>query len=288
MIRSKRHQNVNPVLYRSCFLRLPYASILATLIAICGLVIAMVSLGQSTMITDRLLNELLHRKHIWYQEAQWIYSSFSILVSITILINLLIGCMTTGRRITRYGSVSSCGFCGKLTTILLKMIFGLNYLLFLIILILTLIGSIALFNCYVMSRLCNDGLAYSSDSSLPSSSSSPLTTNGLPEETVDLNQSLNLKIFGSLLSVRSNETSLLLFKGHRLKKLCIDYISSLYLYLILTFTGFLLLTWGFINFLINLSVNMARIATRRKCAELIYINSPEMANFVKNINKGRF
>lgn len=202
--------------------------------------------------------------------------------------------MTTGRRITRYGSVSSCGFCGKLTTILLKMIFGLNYVLFLTIFILTLLGSVALFSCYIMSRLCNDGLAYSSDSISSSpitsfSSSTPPTTNNIAEvETADTTQSLNLKMLGPLLAVRANETSLLLFKGHRLKKLCIDYISSLYLYLILTFTGFLLLTWGFINFLINLSVNMARITTRRKCAELIYINSPEMANFVKNINKGRF
>lgn len=50
---------------RCCLLRLPYGTITASLLTICGLVIATTSLIQSTSIADRLFLELLHQKYIW-------------------------------------------------------------------------------------------------------------------------------------------------------------------------------------------------------------------------------
>lgn len=203
------------------------------------------------------------------------------MISVVVLINLLIGCMTTGRRITHYRSPGSGSLCGKLTIILFRTIFIINYVLFLAILLMAIIFSIVLFTCWVMSTLCSDGHIYSTDTTTS-------TVTGNNHEVSDSNQQLNLKIIAPLMNLKANETNLLVFKGHRLKKLCVDYISSLYLYVLLTFSGFILLSCGFLNFLINLSVNWARITTRRKCAELIYINGPEMTSFVSNIKQGRF
>ncbi|XP_074596886.1 uncharacterized protein LOC141851966 [Brevipalpus obovatus] len=280
---------MNPVIYQSCFLRLPYGSILATLISVCGVVIALVSLGQSTAILDRILTELLHRKQIWHQEARWLYSSFSIMISVVVLINLLIGCMTTGRHITSYRSPGSGSFCDKLASILFRTIFAINYALFFIILVLTIAFAIILFSCFIMSKLCSDGHTYSDPASSVATSMGGSSTAAVhPMEISDNNNQLNLKILAPIINLKGNDTNLLIFKGHRLKKLCIDYVSSLYLYVILTFSGFMLLSCGFLNFLINLSVNWARITTRRKCAELIYINGPEMTGFVNNIKQGRF
>lgn len=216
------------------------------------------------------------------------------MISVVVVINLLIGCMTTGRRITHYRCPGSGSLCAKLTILLFRTIFIINYILFLAIILMVIVFAIILFTCWVMSTLCNDGQSYSiADTSSIAASSSPSTgNNNLNDnhyhEISDSNQQLNLKLIAPLVNLKVNESNLLIFKGHRLKKLCVDYISSLYLYVILTFSGFILLSCGFLNFLINLSVNWARISTRRKCAELIYINGPEMTGFVNNIKQGRF
>ena len=125
-----------------------------------------------------------------------------------------------------------------------------------------------------MSQLCSEGKTLS-ESNLG---------NSFTSEIRESNYELNLKLFAPILKLKKNETELLLFRDHRLKKLCVDYMSHLYLYIILTFAGFLLLLSGFLNFLINLSVNWARTTTNQKCAELMYINASEMVGFGGNAN----
>ncbi|XP_074601143.1 uncharacterized protein LOC141855130 isoform X2 [Brevipalpus obovatus] len=257
---------------KSCLLGIPYGTILATLMSLCGIAIVTVSLLESTAISDQLLFELLHRKFLWFNDLKVIYIILCVLLLIIVLINLLVGCMTTGRRTTNHtggGPSVGCGLCGPATGCLVKTIFILNYILFYAIVALTLIFAIALFVCFIMSSLCTDGKTVSeSYGTMPPSS-----------EVSDSNQQLNLRLFAPLLGLRANETDYLLFKDHKLKKFCIDYLSSLYLYVTLCFAGFLLLCIGFLNYLINLSVNWARVTTSQKCAELIYLNSAEMTAF---------
>lgn len=50
---------------KCCLLRLPFGTITASLLAACGLIIAVTALLHSTSITDRLFHELLHRKLFW-------------------------------------------------------------------------------------------------------------------------------------------------------------------------------------------------------------------------------
>lgn len=206
-----------------------------------------------------------------FNDLKVIYIILCVLLLTIVLINLLIGCMTTARKTSSYsgGSAIGCSMCGPATGCLVKFIFVLNYVLFWVIFAMTLVFAVVLFICYIMSCLCSDGKMVSeSYGSLPPTS-----------EVSDSNQQLNLKLFAPLLNLPANETDYLVFKGHKLKKLCVDYLSSLYLYVILCFTGFVLLCIGFLNYLINLSVNWARVTTSQKCAELIYLNSAEMTAF---------
>lgn len=69
----RRPGNVNMSTYdnsdsncRCCLLRMPYGTITATLLTVCGLVISITALLHSTSISDRLFHELLHRKFFWY------------------------------------------------------------------------------------------------------------------------------------------------------------------------------------------------------------------------------
>ena len=79
--------------------------------------------------------------------------------------------------------------------------------------------------------------------------------------------------------MKGNETQLLLFRDHRLKKLCTDYMPGILFYVILVSLGFVLMTIGFVHFLVNLSINWVRRTTTQKYAELFYINGAEMIAF---------
>ncbi|XP_015795804.1 uncharacterized protein LOC107372151 [Tetranychus urticae] len=264
-------QSSSKACFKSCLLRIPYGTVLATILALCGVAIILVSLLESTAIADRLIFELLHRKYLWFNDFKVVYIIFCAFLSAIILINLMIGCMTTGRNTSHYTGQPGCTFCGSATSCLVKCVFIANYILFYLILALTIAFTVALFICYIMSRLCSEGRTYDE----------PNGSNHLPpSEVTDSSQQLNLKLFAPLLNIKPNETDhLLVFEGYKLKKLCVDYLSNLYLYIILCFVGFLLLCSGFLNYLINLSINWARITTSQKCAELIYLNSAEMTAF---------
>ena len=185
-----------------------------------------------------------------------IYIIITICVSVLILINLIIGFTTTGRQAKNYRD-EGCRCCQFLPSCLIKTVFLLNYLLYHAIFFLTMAAVISLFICFVLTNLCNDH-----------------------KRVVNPNDhNIDLKLFAPFLGVRSNETSLLYFEGPRLKKLCVDYVSSLLLYVLLGSIGFVIMSWGFMNFLINLSVNWTRLSTKQKCAELMYINNAEMVAF---------
>uniref|UniRef100_T1KCP8 Pyruvate kinase C-terminal domain-containing protein n=1 Tax=Tetranychus urticae TaxID=32264 RepID=T1KCP8_TETUR len=256
-------QSSSKACFKSCLLRMPYGTVLATILALCGVAIILVSLLESAAIADRLIFELLHRKYLCGVHHFLCFP-------ICNYTNQPDDWSTTGRNTSHYSGQPSCTFCGSATSCLVKCVFIANYVLFYLILALTIAFTVALFICYIMSGLCSEGRTYEE----------PNGSNHLPpSEVTDSSQQLNLKLFAPLLNIKPNETDyLLVFEGYKLKKLCVDYLPNLYLYIIFCFAGFLLLFSGFLNYLINLSINWARITTSQKCAELIDLDSAEMTH----------
>lgn len=196
----------------------------------------------------------------------------SAVLAVIVVINLTVGFGTTGKSDKGRGSRLGCCNRGTATSCVVKSVFAINYLLFPLIFALTLILGIALFLCYIMSRLCNDG-TYTTVSHFERGYVQPNINFAENHQQIDLRQ------FAPILNLRQNETNLLLFENVRLKKLCVDYVQSLDPYMILGFVGFILMTFGFINYLINLTANWVRLSTRLKYAELFYINGAEMIAF---------
>jgi len=123
-----------------------------------------------------------------------------------------------------------------------------------------------------MTSLCNDGRFATVDTK-------QAIVSGIAN-TLDEAQQIDLRQFAPLIGLtRSNETQLMLFRDHRLKKLCSDYMPGLLFHVLLVSIGMIMLTIGFVNFLINLSVNWVRRTTTQKYAELFYINGAEMIAF---------
>ena len=203
------------------------------------------------------------------------YIVLAIFIILIVTINLIIGFATTGRSGTNKGrSNAPCRACGctraSTTTFIIKSTFVINYILFYFILVLAFIVFTTLFICYVLTTLCNEGTRI-----IPIN----YQENNLNFNLQASHHYIDLRQFSPLLSLRSNETEYLYFKDDRLKRLCGDYISALTFYIILCSVGMTLVCIGFVNFIINLSVNWARTSTKQKYAELMYLNGAEMTAF---------
>ena len=216
-----------------------------------------------------------------FNDLKALYLVLGIIICVTIFFNLILGFSATGGKLPdtpkhfQRGCSSCCASDSNFTVLasnfFVKSIFILNYVLYYTILLLTLLAACSLLLTYLLHELCTSGKCISTiiHPSNPQSLCSIKET----DETGASNGMIDLRQFSTIFNLPSNETELLLIRGVPLKKLCTDFRRELIPNLIVCFVGFILLLWGFVNFLINISVNYAKISTRRKYAEILYINS---------------
>jgi len=220
-----------------------------------------------------------------------LYLVLGIIICVTIFFNLILGFSATGGKLPespnhfQRGCSSCCAsdsdFTVSASNFFVKSIFILNYLLYYLILFLTLLAACSLLLTYLLHELCTVGKCINTVLLTPNQQSLCLVKE--TDETGASNGMIDLRQFSPIFNLKSNETELLLIKGVALKKLCTDFRRELIPNLMVCFVGFILLLWGFVNFLINISVNYAKISTRRKYAEILYINSTtEMTPFTDN------
>ena len=256
--------------FRGCLLRIPYATILSTLISTCGLIIGLAALYDATTILERFTTDLLQRNYLFLNDLKIAYIFVALFIIIVIIFNLVIGFVATDQSLYRATESPSnrprncCAVsCVKSSTAvcLLQTFLAFNYIIYYILLLITIASFIALYTSYVATILCNEAPAinYNIDAHAK-----------IPTEADKL---LDLRQFAPVMGVRSNETELLYFKGQRFQRLCLDYVSKLNFHVILCTIGFLLACAGFVNYLINFSVNSAKLSTKQKFIELIYLNS---------------
>lgn len=265
--------------FRGCLLRIPYATILSTLISTCGLIIGLAALFDATTILERFTHDLLMRNSILLNDLKVGYIFVALFIIIVIIFNLVIGFVATDQSLYRAidpsghhrgGSKSCCdASCLKNSTAvcLLQIFLAFNYIIYYVLLIITIISFIALYTAYVAGVLCTHGPAVNM----------VLDTHAkIPNE---YDKVLDLRQFAPVIGLRSNETQLLYFQGQRLQRFCSDYVSKMTFHVILCTIGFLLACSGFVNYLINFSVNSAKLSTKQKVIELVYLNYPELSPF---------
>lgn len=264
--------------FRGCLLRIPYATILSTLISTCGLIIGLAALFDATTILERLTHDLLLRNYLLLNDLKVGYIFVALFIIIVIIFNLVIGFVATDQSLYqavdlpghhRGNSRNCCAVtCLKNSTAicLLQTFLAFNYIIYYVLLIITIISFIALYTAYIAGVLCTQAPAVNMVLDAHSK---------LPNENDKL---LDLRQFAPVIGLSSNETQLLYFRGQRLQKLCTDFVSKLTFHVILCAIGFLLACAGFVNYLINFSVNSAKLSTKQKFNELMYLNT-EMLPF---------
>lgn len=261
--------------FRGCLLRIPYATILSTLISTCGLIIGLAALFDATSVLERFSIDLLQRNYLFLNDLKVAYIFGALFIIIVIIFNLVIGFVAADQSV--YRSVESpsrpargcCAVtCLKSSTAvcLLQTFLAFNYIIYYVLLLITILSFIALYTTSIAAILCNEAPAINLN--IEAHSKIPLEDNKL----------LDLRQFAPVINLRSNETELLLFKGQRFQRLCLDHVAKFNFHIILCTMGFLLACAGFVNYLINFSVNSAKLSIKQKFSELVYLNS-EMSPF---------
>lgn len=264
--------------FRGCLLRIPYATILSTLISTCGLIIGLAALFDATTILERFSHDLLQRNYLFLNDLKVGYIFVALFIIIVIIFNLVIGFVATDQSLYRAADPTGrpggrnrgcCAVtCLKSSTAvcLLQTFLAFNYIIYYVLFLMTIISFIALYTSFVFTVLCNEAPNVNAVHDLHSN---------IPTED---NKLLDLRQFAPVINLKSNETQLLYFKGQRFQRLCLDYVSKLNFHVVLCTVGFLLACAGFVNYLINFSVNSAKLSTKQKFSELLYLNS-ELAPF---------
>lgn len=260
--------------FRGCLLRIPYATILSTLISTCGLIIGLAALFDATTILERFTNDLLKRNYLFLNDLKVSYIFVAIFIIIVIIFNLVIGFVATDQSLYRAIDSPTRGrdccavtcLKGSTAVCLLQTFLAFNYIIYYVLLMITIVSFIALYTSYIATTLCNVSPAVNMVSDVHAK-----------DPTYD-DKLLDLRQFAPVIGLRGNETQLLYFQGERLSKFCLNYVSKMNFHVVLCTIGFLLACAGFVNYLINFSVNSAKLSTKQKLSELIYLNS-EMSPF---------
>lgn len=262
--------------FRGCLLRIPYATILSTLISTCGLIIGLAALFDTTTILERFTADLLQKNYIFLNDFKVAYVFAALFIIIVIIFNLVIGFIATDQSIYRLiehpsgrssNGRNSSGCCqvsclrSSTAVCLLQIFLAFNYVIYYVLLLITILSFIGLFTSYIATKLCNES---------PNINLNFVAHSKLPTED---NKVLDLRQFAPVINLRNNETQLLYFEGQRFQRLCLDYVANFSFHIILCTIGFLLACAGFVNYLINFSVNAAKLSTKQKFSELIYLNS---------------
>lgn len=264
--------------FRGCLLRIPYATILSTLISTCGLIIGLAALFDATTIVERFSTDLLLRNYIFLNDFKVGYVFAALFIIIIIVFNLVIGFIATDQSLYRtiespHSPRANRGSCCQVSCLksstaicLLQTFLALNYVIYYVLFLITILSFIGLFTAYVSTILCNQAPLIN------------LNTEAHGKIPLENEKVIDMRQFAPVIGLRNNETELLYFQGQRYQRLCHDYVTKFNFHIILCTIGFLLASAGFVNYLINFSVNSAKISTKQKFSELVYLNS-EMSPF---------
>lgn len=259
--------------FRGCLLRIPYVTILSTLVSTFGLVAGFSALFDATTIVEQLLRDLFYKPRsaiTFLNQLKVIYIFVVLFIIIVIVFNLVVGYVATDpspyhRKPRTPSTITATNrFCccclsssGRnfIRACLLRTFFSLNYMIYYSLFALTIVSTIGLFSVHVLHRVCQLGTTMQ-------------TTRQLKQEGF---ASLDLTLIGSLMGMSGNDTSLMSFQTARYQKLCFEFVPKLDFLLILSCIGLVLACAGFVNYLINFGINTIKLHTRNKNNDKTYL-----------------
>ena len=198
------------------------------------------------------------------KEVQIFLVSFYVYTIFLMGYNLVLACRSTAIVTLNRSSRIYC----LDSSLVQKILYLVNHLTLYIMFALTLIVTIIVFTFTILKSLCNEG------SNVPKTM--PLDPYKIGFNPGEIGQYLDLREFTPLINLRSNETMYLYFQNDRLKILCDDYVSTLYVYNIIFFASQILTIYTMFNIVTTYSFNISRNITKKKLQELYFLNNNEL------------
>ncbi|KAH8024934.1 hypothetical protein MRX96_038723 [Rhipicephalus microplus] len=246
-----------------CLARVPFATLVATVMCVAGVVIFLGAVLRAVDSTIRMLEVVFERRSPYGpSELRAAALVAAALMGLLELCLLLVGCLTTGPTRERLGNRARVG--GRLSCALLL---ALSYLALLAWLVLALFMAISALLCALAGALCNQ----------------------LKQEQ----QCLDLRQFEFLISqettpLRHTGEPLLLLCGAQRKEFCKDWVEPSSLLLWLGAAAALLVLLGLVQHLMCLAANYAHLRDQQKLLDLQLLQDLQDTEMTTLGSKDRF
>lgn len=276
--------------FRECLLRIPYLTIVSTLISACGLVAGFAAVFDATIELEHMLVDLFEKSQKSLKilnQLKVIYIAVVLSIILVIVFNLVVGYVARdkvsyyGQRRHNAAAVTAANrFCccclntsarRAIRDFLMRIFFMLNYALIYALLIAVVFVCILQYTAVTVELLCFKTNETSALSNLPKTHSSRTGwEQGSREQEMDLEEVpphlpfIDLMQFGQAMELTREDVKLMMFEGDRYERLCDYYIPKFHFLFFVSSIGLAVACLGFINYLLNFTVNTAKIYARHE------------------------
>lgn len=243
-----------------CMTRIPYATLIATILCCTGVGIFLGSFYRAIALTLRMFEEVFKYRFYWLSDMHIIFIGIGATMGGISLILLLVGFLATGatREKVYRGWKSRIG--GRITCAIFMVI---TYILELIWLMVMISLVVITFICSMWWGMCNN----------------------LKKETNPNLGCIDLRQFKFLVTSDTNIDDLKICEEGKLKNFCKDCVEPSGILFILSLASSLLVVISLVNYLMCLSANYARIKDNEKfqdLQELQYLQETELETLPKD------
>nr|CAD7195570.1 unnamed protein product [Timema douglasi] len=243
---------------RSCITRIPYATLIATIMCIVGVGVFCGTMYRGAMLAVLMFDQVFHLRLIWVETVQMVFVVIGASMGALGLMILFVGCLATGATRTkvyrawgaRVGGRISCAVFLGITYVL--QVAWLLMLCFLVIvtLIFTIFWALCSNPQVQANRQCIDFRQF----------------------TVELNSTSTLANYateaGFMFPNNTRPEDMEVCDTHELKLFCKDYVERAEIMFILATVACLLVILSLVHYLMCLSANYAHIRDHEKFQEL--------------------
>ncbi|XP_067132548.1 neuronal membrane glycoprotein M6-a isoform X2 [Centruroides vittatus] len=243
-----------------CMTRIPYATLIATILCCTGVGIFLGSFYRAIALTLRMFEEVFKYRFHWLSDMHIIFIGIGATMGGLSLILLLVGFLATGatREKVYRGWKSRVG--GRITCAIFMVI---TYILELIWLLVLISMVVITFICSMWWGMCNN----------------------LNKEADPNLRCIDLRQFKFLVTSDTNIDDLKICEEGKLKNFCKDCVEPSEVLFILSLASSLLVVISLVNYLMCLSANYARIKDNEKfqdLQELQYLQETELETLPKD------
>ncbi|XP_063225701.1 neuronal membrane glycoprotein M6-a isoform X2 [Bacillus rossius redtenbacheri] len=238
---------------RNCLTRIPYATLIATIMCIVGVGVFCGTMYRGAMLAVLMFDQVFHLRLIWVEAVQMVFVVIGASMGALGLMILFVGFLATGATRTKVYRAWGARVGGRISC---AVFMGITYVLQMAWLLMLCFLVIVTLVFTIFWGLCSNPLVQAN------------------------RQCIDFKQFGFLFPNHTRPEDMEVCDTHELKLFCKDYVEKAELMFILATVACLLVVLSLVHYLMCLSANYAHIRDHEKFQELQdlqCLQEPEMS-----------